>query len=93
MVEVLVPAVIRLIKEGYMICDLCGKKVYFYTGRLLYPWYGCRECGAVYCDRCSKGEMPDSPACASPEQLYQISKQKSCIRCSGSLYKKKFYST
>ena len=69
-----------------MICDLCGHTTHTYTG-MLNPWHQCRECGAQYCDRCSRGQEPDGPSYASPEDLYQVSRSKSCPRCDSPLYK------
>ena len=68
-----------------MQCDLCGHTTYTYTG-LMNPWYECRECGAQFCDKCCKGQESDS-GYVSVEDLYQVSRSKSCARCNNPLYR------
>ena len=70
-----------------MRCDLCGRTTMVYTG-VLNPWYECSGCGALYCDRCSRGEIPDSPGYASSGDIYRLAKMKVCPQCNSPVYKK-----
>lgn len=69
-----------------MQCALCGRTTYAYTG-MLNPWYECRECGALYCDRCSRGQAPEE-GYATEEDLYQVANLKTCVSCNSGLRRK-----
>jgi len=69
-----------------MECTLCGKSTMVYTG-MLNPWHECRNCGALYCDSCSRGQESGA-GYVTVEDLYQVSRTKSCPRCDNQIYKK-----
>lgn len=68
-----------------MQCELCPKSTIIYSG-YINPWTECSVCGALYCDKCSRGQTPESPGYASPEALYRLSKEKRCPRCDGPVH-------
>lgn len=60
-----------------MRCAICSRSTYIYTG-LLNPWYVCQGCGAEYCDRCSRGDLPSY---VPTERVYAIASRKECPTC------------